>query len=284
MGIPEAGTDLCEMEDDIMADKSSKHVISIGHIIYTVAPALSLIILFTVWINISRGNSDLVPSPLMVWERFLRTFEKPINGQLIFGHIFASIKRVFLALLISLGLGIPFGIMIGWNKTFNSIFGTLFELIRPIPPIAWLPLIIMWFGIGELPKVLIVFIGTFTPIVVNTSTGIRLVEPLNLDVGRMFNASQRQLLTEIALPSALPSIFAGFRTATSGGLMVVLAAEMIGAKAGLGFLITRGQDVFDVPLIMVGMLVIAIVGTIVSIITDYLERWVCPWLQSPKSD
>ena len=142
----------------------------------------------------------------------------------------------------------------------------------------------MWFGIGEFPKVIIVFIGTFTPVVVNTATGIRLVEPLYLEVGRMFHANDRKLLTEIALPSAMQSIFAGFRTATSGGLMVVLAAEMIGAKAGLGFLITRGQDAFDVPLIMVGMIVIAIVGTVISIFTDLLERRICPWSENIKSD
>lgn len=259
-------------------------ITTIKNIIYTIAPAITLVVLALLWMKASSGNVDLVPTPAMVWERFLKTFEKPINNQLIFGHILASLKRVFFALILSLGLGIPLGIMIGWNKTFNAIFGTLFELIRPIPPIAWLPLVVMWFGIGELPKVIIVFIGTFTPVVVNTATGIRLVEPLNLDVGRMFNCNQRQLLLHIALPSALPSIFAGFRTATSGGLMVVLAAEMIGAKAGLGFLITRGQDAFDVPLIMVGMLVIAIVGTIISFLTDLLERWACPWTRMAESD
>ena len=237
---------------------------SFGHIFYTIAPALSLVLLFLLWVQISRGNSDLVPGPDLVMKRFVKTFEKPINGYL--------------------GIGIPFGILIGWNKTFNAIFGTLFEFIRPIPPIAWLPLIVMWFGIGEFPKVIIVFIVTFTPVVVNTATGIRLVEPLYLEVGRMFHANDRKLLTEIALPSAMQSIFAGFRTATSGGLMVVLAAEMIGAKAGLGFLITRGQDAFDVPLIMVGMIVIAIVGTVISIFTDLLERRICPWSENIKSD
>lgn len=267
-----------------MNKEKSKIAISLGHILYTIAPALSLIILFLFWTKMSSGNPDLIPSPIMIVKRFIRTFEKPINGYLIFGHIWASLKRVCIALIFSLGIGIPFGIMIGWSRMFNAVFGTLFELIRPIPPIAWLPLVIMWFGIGEFPKVVIVFIGTFTPIVVNTSTGIRLVEPLYLDVGRMFNANQRKLLTEIALPSALPSIFAGFRTATSGGLMVVLAAEMIGAKAGLGFLITRGQDSFDVPLIMVGMIVIALVGTAISLLTDYFERRVCPWLKNLESD
>lgn len=257
---------------------------TLRNIFLMAAPACSLALLAAVWISASSVNSELVPTPLMVWERFIRTFEKPISGQLIFGHIFASLKRVVIALFFSLGLGVPFGIMIGWNKTLNAIFGTLFEMIRPIPPIAWLPLVVMWFGIGEFPKVLIVFIGTVMPIVVNTATGIRMIEPLNLNVGRMFNANERQLLLEIALPSALPTIFAGIRTATSVGLMVVLAAEMIGARAGLGFLITRGMDSFDVPLILVGMLVIAIVGALISVLTDYLERWICPWNRKLVSD
>ncbi len=254
------------------------------HILFIVAPVLSILFVIIIWITASSINSILVPTPKMVLDRFILSFQKPISDRLIFGHIWASLKRVILALICALGVGIPFGVMIGWSKLFNSMFGTLFELIRPIPPIAWLPLIIMWFGIGEFPKVIIVFIGTLMPIVVNTATGVRLVEPLHLDVGRMFNANKRQLLLEIAIPSALPAIFAGFRTASSAGLMVVLAAEMIGARAGLGFLITRGMDSFDVPLILIGMLAISIIGVLISIITDYLERWICPWSRKLELD
>lgn len=259
---------------------NKKIIFKFKNIFMTVAPFLSIVLLIFIWISASKVNSELVPMPAMVCERLIRTFEKPISGQLIFGHVWVSLKRVFIALLFSMGLGIPFGVMIGWSKTMRAIFGTIFEFIRPIPPIAWLPIIIMWLGIGELPKVVMVFIGTVVAIVVNTSTGIELIEPLNLNVGRMFNASERQLLFEIAIPSALPSIFAGIRTATSGGFMVVLAAEMMGAKAGLGFLITRGMESFDVPLIMVGMLTIAIVGALLAVITDYIERWLCPWARN----
>lgn len=263
---------------------NKKKIFTFRNIFMTIAPFLSIALLIFIWISASKINSELVPTPTMVWDRLIRTFEKPISGQLIFGHIWASLKRVFIALLFSMGLGIPFGVMIGWSKTMNAIFGTIFELIRPVPPIAWLPIIIMWLGIGELPKVVIVFIGTIMPIVVNTSTGIKLIEPLNLSVGRMFNANERQLLFEIAIPSALPSIFAGFRAATSSGFMVVLAAEMIGAKAGLGFLVTRGMESFDVPLIMVGMLTIAIVGALLAVITDYIERRLCPWARNLELD
>ena len=137
----------------------------------------------------------------------------------------------------------------------------------------------MWYGIGEFPKVLIVFIGALMPIVINTYTGIKMVDSAILDMGRVFNATNRQLLFEIALPSAVPVIFAGIKTALGVGWMVVLAAEMIGAKAGVGFLITRGMEYFDVALIIVGMLSIGIIGALLSVVTDYIERLVVPWNQ-----
>lgn len=244
-------------------------------IIYTILPSVSVVLLVLLWVLASKANSVLVPTPLEVLQRFIKTFRVPISGLYIWGHIWASLRRVLIALAFSCGIGIPFGILMGWNKTFDATFGTLFELIRPIPPIAWLPLVIMLMGIDEIPKIVIVFIGTFTPIVLNTATSIKLVDPLYLNVGRMFNANESKLLFKIALPSSFPAIFAGFRTATSGGLMVVMAAEMIGAKAGLGFLIQRGMDAFDVPLIMVGMVVIGLVGVALAVATDYLEKWVC---------
>ena len=247
----------------------------IGNILYMILPSLSIVFLVLIWLYASKANSVLVPSPLDVFQRFLKTFSIKISGQYIWGHIWASLRRVLIALCFSCGLGIPFGIFIGWNKVFESTVGTLFELIRPIPPIAWLPLVIMLMGIGEIPKIVIVFIGTFTPMVLNTATSIKLVDPLYLNVGRMFNANERRLLFSIALPASLPAIFAGFRTATSGGLMVVMAAEMIGAQAGLGFLIQRGMDAFDVPLIMVGMVVIGVVGALLAVFTNYLEKLVC---------
>lgn len=250
----------------------------------TIAPGLSLLSFLALWLAASRVNSELVPPPSAVWQRLIDLFDRPIGGYNIFGHIWVSLRRVLLALAASSVLGISFGILIGWNRAAKASVGALFELIRPIPPIAWLPIIIMWFGIGEFPKVLIVFIGTFTPVAINTYVGITLVQPLLLDVGRSFKATHRQLLTEIAIPSALPAIFAGVRNATSGGWMVVLAAEMIGARAGMGFLINRGMEFYDVPLIVLGMVVIGLVGALLAIITNYVERWVCPWEQRLRSE
>jgi len=166
---------------------------------------------------------------------------------------------------------------IGWNRTAKAALGTIFDFFRPIPPLAWIPLVTIWFGIGEFPKILMVFIGCFIPLVINTEIGIRMVEPLLLDVGRSFQANKRQLFVDIALPSALPTIFAGFRTATGGGWLCVLAAEMIGAKEGMGFLITRGMEAGDMALIFVSMIFIGVTGAALAYLTFFLERLVCPW-------
>ena len=135
----------------------------------------------------------------------------------------------------------------------------------------------MWLGIGELPKMLIIFIGTFTIVVTNTYTGVAMVDPLTLSVGRVFGASRRQLLTEFVLPAALPAIFAGIRMAIGVGWAIVLAAEMVGASAGVGFLIFRGNELRDMPLIFVCMFIIGIIGALLSAGASWLERRLCPW-------
>ncbi|MCI9307726.1 MAG: ABC transporter permease, partial [Lachnospiraceae bacterium] len=150
-------------------------------------------------------------------------------------------------------------------------------ILRPIPPIAWIPLVILWCGIGELPKVVIVFIGSFVPIVLNTYSGIKEIDSLLINAGLVLGANRRQLLTEITLPATTPAILAGIRTALSSGWMCVVAAEMIAAKQGVGFLIVRGQESGDTALIVACMLVIGVVSLLLSTILSKLEGVLCPW-------
>lgn len=247
------------------------------HIMVCGLSAVSVGLLLILWLFASGQNPELVPSPWKVAERMFLLFRKPISGHNLLGHILVSLRRVLIALLFSTTAGILLGIAIGWNKIAKKTLGTLFELIRPIPPIAWLPIIVMWYGVGEMPKIVMVFIGTLMPIVINTYTGIKIVDQSLLDVADTFQANERQMLMEIAIPSALPSIMAGIRNAIGVGWMVVLAAEMIGAKEGVGFLITRGMEFFDVPLIMVGMVAIGVVGALLSAGIEWIERRLCPW-------
>ncbi len=248
-------------------------------ILYTILPALSVVCLFILWYSVSNQRPDLIPTPADTWERFLLTFEKPIMRLSFFEHILASLRRVITALMFSWVFGILIGTVIGWTKTGRALVGSVFNMLRPIPPLAWIPLITIWFGIGEAPKVLIVIIGSIVPVIVNTQSGMERVEQLYLDVGRVFHANNRQLLFEIALPSALTTIMAGIKTSTSTGWMVVLAAEMLGAKSGVGFLITRGMDSGDTALVLVAMIAIGVVGALLAVLISLIERMVCPWLR-----
>ncbi len=258
-------------------DRMSNKEKIIRAVLYWGLPVLSVALIVAGWVIFSSGHPDLMPTPSQVWDRLIRTFTRPIARTTLIGHAWASLRRVLSALLISWAFGISFGILIGWNKSARAFFGSIFEVIRPIPPIAWIPLVIMWFGLGEFPKVLLVFIGTFVPLVINTSAGIELVDHINISVGRVFGGKNTQILKEIVIPTALPSIFAGIRTSVSSGWTTVLAAEMMGAQKGLGSLVTRGWQGSDLSLVLVSVITIAIIGAILAVVLVKLEKVVCPW-------
>ncbi len=246
-------------------------------IIYFILPILSLLLIVMAYAFVQRKLPLLLPDATGLWNRFTKTFTNPIKSVNLIGHILASLRRVMIALVFAWSLGIGFGVLIGWNRVFKALFGSIFELFRPIPPIAWIPIIIMWFGIGEFPKVLIVFIGSFIPVVINTEDGIRLVEKEYIDVGRVFGANRTQLLMEFVVPTALPAIFAGIRTSVSSAWTVVLAAEMLGADHGVGALVTRGWNAGDMALVFVSIICIGIIGAILAYVLNKLEKVVSPW-------
>ncbi|MBW7572372.1 ABC transporter permease [Caproiciproducens faecalis] len=255
----------------------SKQKERVHAILYWGLPVLAVILIVVAWVLFSAQHPELMPDPVSVWKRLIKTFVKPIGNTNLFGHAWASLSRVLLALLIAWAFGIFFGILIGWNRTARAIFGSIFEVIRPIPPIAWIPIMIMWFGIGELPKILLVFIGTFVPLVINTSAGISMVDKINISVGKVFGGSNMQILKDIVIPTALPSIFAGIRTSVSSGWTTVLAAEMLAAQRGLGSLVTKGWQGSDMALVLVAVITIAIIGSLLSFLLNKLEKVVCPW-------
>lgn len=239
-------------------------------------PVLSILLLVFLWL-LAAKNIEFFPSPSDVLDRFIKLQERHISNVGILGHIWASLARVLKALGLSVVIGIPFGLLIGWNQTFRGLFKPLFEMFRPIPPIAWIPLLSLWMGVGENSKVFVIFIGTIAPIVVNTYSGVSMVPGQLLDASRSFGASHSQVLIDIVLPASLQSIFAGIKTALSSGWMVVLAAEMISSKQGLGFLIIRGSDTNDLALTLVAMVFIGVIGAMISYGFDFVERSLCPW-------
>ncbi len=238
----------------------------------------SILILLAFWIIYSHYNPKVFPTPVAAFERLVKLIEKPVMRISLLGHIGASLKRVMLALVASTTLGISCGLACGWMPRVKAVINPLFVALRPIPPIAWIPLIILWFGIGEFSKILLVFIGSFFAIAQNTMAGVEMVESMYLQVGKIYKANTWQMLRHIVFPASMPAIIAGIKIALSSGWMVVVAAEMLAAKSGLGFLIIRGQESFDMALVLVGMVLIGIIGTLLSTLFSYVERWICPWI------
>ena len=248
-------------------------------------PVVSVAIVVIVWQAIAATGifGKSLPSALQVANQFWTILFEPVGKQTLFGHIWASMFRVLSAFFVAMIIGIPLGLYMGWNEKFDAMVKPIFEIFRPIPPIAWIPLAILWFGIEETPKVFICFIGAFVPIVMNSYTGIRFTEPILLDAARSLGANHRDLFVEVAIPSSMPAIFAGLQVGLSVGWMCVLAAELVGAREGVGYLILIGMDMSNPALIITGMLVIGAVGAVIATALRYAERRICPWKREISS-
>ena len=242
-----------------------------------ILPVISLSLLAAVYFQMVQANPEIMPLPSEIWNRFVKLLTVPVKGVNIIGHIGTSLLRVLIGAMCAWVIGIAFGILIGWNETCDALFGSVFHLLRPIPPIAWIPLIIMMFGIGEFPKILLVFIGCFFPMVLNTYGGVKLVDFELINVGRIFGANQREILWNIVIPTALPSIFTGIRSSIDNGWKIILAAEMMGATKGIGSLVSRGWNELDMAMVLVCIILIALTGAALSFLLIRAERMLTPW-------
>jgi NitT/TauT family transport system permease protein/sulfonate transport system permease protein len=246
---------------------------------FQVIPLVSIAGVGIAWqlLAISGYFGRALPSPVDVVRQFLQMIQEPISGVSLIGHVWASMFRVLSAFFIAVIIGIPLGLFMGWNKKVEAIIKPIFEIFRPIPPIAWIPLAILWFGIEETPKIFICFIGAFVPVVMNAYTGIRFTDPLLLDAARMLGASKMQQFLEVAVPAALPAVFAGLQNGLSLSWMCVLAAEMVGATEGVGYLILVGMNMGNPSMIIAGMLIIGAVGATIAVGLRFAERKILPW-------
>ena len=146
-------------------------------ILYRILPVVSILCLIALWIVASQGDSGF-PSPAAVWERTVKLFVKPIKKMTLIGHVLVSLERIGFALLFDWTVGIAFGVLIGWFPRAKAFFSPLFNAFRAVPPLAWIPLITLWFGIGEMPKILIVIFGSLASIVVNVQAGLSTVDKM----------------------------------------------------------------------------------------------------------
>lgn len=219
-----------------------------------------------------------LPSPARVWAALQRvTLEGYANATLA-EHIGASLGRVIAALLATMAVGIPAGLIIATSRIGRGILDPLIEFIRPLPPLAYLPLIIIWCGIGEPSKVLVISIAMLAPIVISTISGVRAASESQIRAAQVFGASPKQLIAEVMLPAALPSILTGIRIALGAGWTTLVAAELVAATRGLGYMIQSAAQFLVTDMVIAGILVISGLATLFEAILRFVERRFLPWI------
>lgn len=217
------------------------------------------------------------PGPVEVIKFITENTNKNIGEYTIIGHVLISVKRVLVGFSVGSILGIVTGIMMGISPSARAIIAPYFEMFRQIPPIAWIPMAILWFGIGELPKYFIIFIGTFVNVTLNAFEGAKNVDPTLIGAARLLGSNDRDLFTHIIVPSSIPYIFNGMQVGFSVSWMGVLAAEMVSSYAGIGWLIIRGSDTGNMAQVIGGMVCIALTGLFMSAIMRYFEGRLTAW-------
>jgi len=198
------------------------------------------------------------------------------SGEL-FVHLRDSLSREAVAFFWAAMSAIPLAIVMGWSKTINDQVDPLIEVLRPVPPLAWIPLSILWFGIGDVQNQFIIFLGMFFPILLNTIAGVKNIEPNIIRAAQCLGASELRILRRIVLRAALPQIITGIRVGLGVGWMALVAAELVGANSGLGFLINDARTLLRTDVVIVGMITIGIVGLIIDRTIRVIGRRTMPW-------
>ncbi|MDR2433088.1 MAG: ABC transporter permease [Treponema sp.] len=226
--------------------------------------------------------SLFLAGPVEVIKAFFVSFARPIGEDRIFGHILWSLSRVLTGFVIGSALGVTAGILMGLYKPVNAFIRPLFELIRPIPAIAWIPLSIVWFGLGEPAKYFLIALSSFCAVTINAFTGASSVDEALIGAAKMLGAGDRQIFTMIILPAAVPQIFAGLQIAIGAAWMTVVAAEMVKSSEGLGWIVIKGQEINSMVQILVGILGVGIVGFILATVMRVIEAKLFVWNERGK--
>ena len=227
----------------------------------------------TVWLpRIDPHMAVLMPAPTNIAKTAAAMI---VSGELLY-NLLASLRREVTAFLFA-ATAIPLGMAMGWWRVVYNQVNPVMEILRPIPPLAWIPLSILWFGLGDEQNEFIIFLGMFFPILVNTVVGVKNIDPNLVRAARSLGAPERKVLWRVVLQGALPQIITGVRIGLGVGWMALVAAELVGANSGLGFLINDARSMLRTDTIAVGMLTIGIIGLVIDTAIRVLSRRLLPW-------
>lgn len=223
-------------------------------------------------------NSRYLAAPSTILKLFFTKLTDPNpDGAVLAVNVLASLQVSLTGFFLAIIIGIPLGLLMGWYGGFESFVRPIFELVRPIPPVSWIPLTIVWLGIGLPAKSFIVFFSAFVPCVINSYTGIKQTSPVLINFAKTCGASNFTTFWRIGIPSSLTMVFAGVRVALGNAWATLVAAEMLAASSGLGYMILMGRQFARPDLILLGIVVIGVIGVIFTAILGWVENKVLGW-------
>ena len=244
----------------------------------SVSGILLFLIIWAALVMLNLVDSRKLCGVLEVFKLFIVKLSDPNpDGAILTVNIWSSLQVVLTGYLLAIVIGIPLGWLMGWYRGFDAFMRPLFEIIRPIPPVSWIPLTIVWMGVGLTSKAFIVFFSAFVPCLINSYTGIRQTKEVLVNVGRTFGASNFTCFWKVGIPSSMTMTFAGIKVAIGNAWATLVAAEMLAASSGLGFMILMGRSYGRVDLIILGIVVIGVIGVIISALIGACENLVLRW-------
>lgn len=240
------------------------------------------VLLVLVFWYLATGPLNLIdpvrfPSPADAWDAFLQISTDGYANATLVEHVLHSCKLVLMGFLAAVAIGIPLGLWTGFSKRANALINPVFLLIRPIPPLAWIPLAIVWLGLGDAAKVMVIWFAAFVPAMINTQTGVRAIDPCLFEAAEMLGIRKWPFICEVLIPASLPMMFTGLRLSLQASWTTLVAAELIGAVAGLGHVLTQGSLDINSAMILVAMIAVAVCGGAMTAVLGMLEKRMTAW-------
>lgn len=236
--------------------------------------------LFAAWYGVTAAgwvDPLFLPSPAAVAGRLVEVATEGFGGATLWQHTWASASRVATAFLLAVATAVPAGILMGVSRIARGILDPPVEFYRPIPPLAYLPLAVIWFGIGELTKVVVIYLAIFAPLALAARAGVRSVPIEQIHAAYSLGASRTQILWHVILRGAMPEILTGMRIGLGFGWTTLVAAELVAAQAGIGAMIQQASDFLVSDVVIMGIVVIGAIAYVSDLLMRGMERWLTPW-------
>jgi taurine transport system permease protein len=227
------------------------------------------------WISPGR-----FPSPEESWIALKQISNRGYSNGTLITHALHSLRLVAMGFVIAIITGVPLGLLMGWSRKAEAIINPVFLIIRPIPPLAWIPLAILWLGLGDAAKIMVIWFSAFVPSVINTFAGVRAIERPMIEAARMLGTPSFRFVREVLVPAASPMIFTGLRLSLQASWTTLVAAELVGALYGLGRVLNAAQQDIYPGMILIGMIAVAICGWGTTLLLTMLEKRALGWNQA----